>query len=786
MEDDGCSSGRRPKPIQGGGGSGDDGDDGDGDYKTSSSAAAAAAAAADPSEPVSAAPSSNSTTTGHSSPSLSLQDQMDHVLNLLQQPVPNTRHVDEAVTTVLKTLKHQIPPTKHGGNGDDKGDNEDDDDDEVEEAEKNKKKRPLPQPEKHDEHQSQRASNDDDDDDHDERSNNKNKRRCGDLIVNNVMGNKMTDLSSSPEMMMLGRGPPPVAPAAAAGRASQQRIDTTTTTTTSHNMIRVDMGNYDDEDDDEEVTKPDPKNTLPSVADLPPPVSATTTTALNASNAIASTSPQYQPRKEEEVDRLEQISNIPMGVEAAKMMVTFGDGRKPLPDAILEALLATRRTIQLAIMDARVVRRRLQTEYVKARLTLDQYVNPTIKREHHRRLSSSTGEGGGGGGTAVGSAADGTTSTSTRGADSKIMFRALADGPDRLALTTKCGFDMEELTHLFPEEMRSYQRWNEMKDDAKDDNLTPEQEEEESSTDAASDAIGNENDDDREEEDSTTSSPRKKKKKRKKKIKDGRSKDNDSDNDEDHDDHDEPTGGHLKQRLQQFDVRTDQMTTDWYSKFSKVRQGSFLKGNVSSQNYRQRLDQEHEWEELRRNKTNGRRPKGTWENIPAKSVRFLHWLGFDPPNLCPPDDEVTGALAFLAYDRLGRIVEKAIYIRNMEELERLNKNNCGSGSGSGSSGDDDGGLQHQLPHNLWEMPPGQQLSKQDIERALQDPDVKPSGIYSCFAKEYQGSNVDGATVGDDGIADKNIGNDPILSGPSSIQLYFGEGFEDRLELEMDE
>jgi hypothetical protein len=69
------------------------------------------------------------------------------------------------------------------------------------------------------------------------------------------------------------------------------------------------------------------------------------------------------------------------------------------------------------------------------------------------------------------------------------------------------------------------------------------------------------------------------------------------------------------------------------------------------------------------------------------------------------------------------------------------------------------------------LPPGQQLSKEDIERALEDPDVKPSGIYS---------NAE--------LIDTNAssGSGTLLSGPSSIQLYFGEGFEDRLELEMEE
>ena len=67
--------------------------------------------------------------------------------------------------------------------------------------------------------------------------------------------------------------------------------------------------------------------------------------------------------------------------------------------------------------------------------------------------------------------------------------------------------------------------------------------------------------------------------------------------------------------------------------------------------------------------------------------------------------------------------------------------------------------------------------------------MKPSGIYSSFSKEMHHRNDNDVTipstaVGDD--SDKNVGNGPPLSGPSSVQLYFGEGFEDRLELEMEE
>ena len=136
--------------------------------------------------------------------------------------------------------------------------------------------------------------------------------------------------------------------------------------------------------------------------------------------------------------------------------------------------------------------------------------------------------------------------------------------------------------------------------------------------------------------------------------------------------------------------------------------------------------------------------------MPGRSVRFLHWLGFDPPNLYPPDDEVTHALAFLAYDRFGRIVEKAIYLRNLEKVQNR---------GAKSKEELQTGLLDKITGPLWELNAGEQLTKEDIERSLEDPDVKPATVY---------------------------GKDDSAGGQASIQLYFGPGWEDRLELEMEE
>jgi hypothetical protein len=97
-------------------------------------------------------------------------------------------------------------------------------------------------------------------------------------------------------------------------------------------------------------------------------------------------------------------------------------------------------------------------------------------------------------------------------------------------------------------------------------------------------------------------------------------------------------------------------------------------------------------------------------------------------------------LAFLAYDRLGRIVEKAIYLRNLERF-RNNESTV---------------AKDHRP--LWELLKGEQLTKEDVEKSLQDPDVKPGSAYGT-------QDVDGS---------------------SNVQLYFGPGWEERLEIEMEE
>ena len=62
---------------------------------------------------------------------------------------------------------------------------------------------------------------------------------------------------------------------------------------------------------------------------------------------------------------------------------------------------------------------------------------------------------------------------------------------------------------------------------------------------------------------------------------------------------------------------------------------------------------------------------------------------------------------------------------------------------------------------LYELEPGEQLDRTEIEKAMNDPDIKPVAMYSAAG---------------------GSGASPKLAA----QLYFGPGFEDRLEMELEE
>jgi len=107
----------------------------------------------------------------------------------------------------------------------------------------------------------------------------------------------------------------------------------------------------------------------------------------------------------------------------------------------------------------------------------------------------------------------------------------------------------------------------------------------------------------------------------------------------------------------QFDLRTRRMIEEWYLAFSEVRQGSFLP-RVSGANKK--------WNEYRKTlkRSRGRTMDVTWESLSAPTVKFLHWIGFNPRSgLQLPNEDTTQALAFLAHDFMGKITEKKISLK---------------------------------------------------------------------------------------------------------------------------
>lgn len=287
----------------------------------------------------------------------------------------------------------------------------------------------------------------------------------------------------------------------------------------------------------------------------------------------------------------DHISLIPLGKQGAQMMTTFGDGPRPIPEALSAALMGTRHCLQVAIWDARALRRTTRQTFAQA-----QQVNR----------------------------GSGSNLMNSQGVDPNLLFRAMS-GHDKLSYDLKCGFDMEQLKSLFPEEIRAYTRWKDLKAEARyDENVTDDQEQ-------AEKGKGN--------KDTSVAAAA---------------------------ENDTPTtdllmGGHLQERAAHFDIRTERMKQDWYLKFANVRRGSFLPRGM-----RQKTETEIQWDQsLKPSSSSGERKSrpvaGIWESMPAVSVQFLHWLGFNPPMLPPPNHETTHALAFLGYDFLGKIVEKVCH-----------------------------------------------------------------------------------------------------------------------------
>ena len=358
----------------------------------------------------------------------------------------------------------------------------------------------------------------------------------------------------------------------------------------------------------------------------------------------------------EEEEGKDPFERIPMGHVGKKMVMTFGGGLHPYPEVVQTALLGARRLLQIAIKDARALRRQMKGEYAEAKRAMHMG-NRNVKA------------------TSV------SVRTDVEGADPSLYYRAM-DSHDRLSANPKCGFDIEQLQQLFPEEMSAYNRWNQMHEEYEASKLTEAERKEKTARDEA-------NKEQRE---------------------------------------DQTVGGHLTERALNFDVRTDVMNDDMYLTFASVRRGgSFLPR-------RSKADRdEMEWERMRPG-GRGRRKDGTWEFMSIITVKFLHWVGFDPKSeLPPPNDETTEALGFLGYDFMGKIIEKAIQLR------------LGPSNGN---------------EKLLEMPASEKLNLDDVVGAINDPSIRPISLYA--------------------------GDESSTKRQGAAQLYFGPGFERRIEMEMDE
>mmetsp|Transcript_27464 Transcript_27464/g.63558 ORF Transcript_27464/g.63558 Transcript_27464/m.63558 type:complete len:529 (+) Transcript_27464:508-2094(+) len=253
----------------------------------------------------------------------------------------------------------------------------------------------------------------------------------------------------------------------------------------------------------------------------------------------------------------------------------------------------------------------------------------------------------------------------------------------------------------------------------------------------------------------------------------------------------ETTGGHLRERAQQLDWRTYRMIQNRYLEFCDVRrQGSFLPQKLSSQH-------QIEWEEAQHhnNATTGTKRGHGWATLSFSEVRFLHWMGVSPyataddgsnnnnnngddsattakqkqqqldahhqSNLSPPDPSTTHALAFLAHDFFGRIVEKAIAVHK-ERQKQEGANNRDTAAAKKKTKDPS---QEGSDDGIQELQEHEQLTEQDVKQALEHPELQPTSLFAHHGDQK---------------------NSNSQSASSLAQLYFGPGFEDRVEMEMEE
>ena len=382
------------------------------------------------------------------------------------------------------------------------------------------------------------------------------------------------------------------------------------------------------------------------------------------------------------------LDDIPCGRIGARMMVTFGDNIDTDPNALSTALNGTRQCLQNAIKDARALKRKMKQDYDRAKVIVNLH-----RAKRKERTAGLTKE-----------EIDVPLSGNV---DPEMLFQAIG-GYAKIGMESKCGFDDAQLEKLFPEEMHAYQRWRKMHkaytDNSEDNKIAKQQQDKDDDNDEAREKSAN--DDDNDDELSKNEESKEKQ-----------------------------WGGHLNDRLAQFDARTERMKEEWYMAFSVVRQGSFLSKSYATE--------DRHWEKTRKEKSGRGKRKTNWENLPASYVQFLHWVGFDHRSaIPPPNEETTEALAFLGYDFMGKIVEKAIFLRCLKKL------------------DNDREEKNQNANIILELKKGEQLAKEDIGRALNESTVGAKPLYCA--------------------------TNSVLEQGSSVQLYFGPGFEDRIEMELEQ
>ena len=109
---------------------------------------------------------------------------------------------------------------------------------------------------------------------------------------------------------------------------------------------------------------------------------------------------------------LQALDEIPLGRQGADMLTSFGDGPVPDPQTVSAALLGARKCLQIAVQDARALRRKKTELYAAAHSTMTpkKPQKPTFKEE----------------------------------LDPELLYRATAKY-DSLSYSRKCGFDQERL-----------------------------------------------------------------------------------------------------------------------------------------------------------------------------------------------------------------------------------------------------------------------------------------------------------------------------------------------------